>query len=133
MNRRARILVVDDEVANIEILNAALEDEYDVSFATSGQDAIAIALATLPDMVLLDVMMPGMDGYEVCRHLKARAVPDLIESWGIPETAAFCFKLTVGKEADRRCRNPYLSICVSVLLLLYLAECHAVRRRSGLA
>jgi len=70
MNRRPRILIVDDEMMNIEILNAALEDEYEISFATSGVDALGIARSTRPDLVLLDVMMPGMDGYEVCRRLK---------------------------------------------------------------
>jgi diguanylate cyclase (GGDEF)-like protein len=70
MNQRAVILIVDDEVANIEILNAALEDDYEICFATSGEEAIRIALTTLPDLILLDVLMPGMDGYEVCRRLK---------------------------------------------------------------
>jgi diguanylate cyclase (GGDEF)-like protein len=70
MNRRALILIVDDEVANIEILSAALEDEYEICFATSGEEAIEIALSVLPDLILLDVLMPGIDGYEVCRRLK---------------------------------------------------------------
>jgi diguanylate cyclase (GGDEF)-like protein len=69
MNQRAKILVVDDEAMNIEILNAALDGDYDISFATNGADAIAIAVATQPDLILLDVMMPQMDGYEVCRRL----------------------------------------------------------------
>jgi diguanylate cyclase (GGDEF)-like protein len=68
--KRALILIVDDEVSNIEILNAALEDEYEICFATSGEEAIKIALAVLPDLILLDVLMPSMDGYEVCRRLK---------------------------------------------------------------
>jgi diguanylate cyclase (GGDEF)-like protein len=70
MNRRALILIIDDEVANIEILNAALEDDYELCFAISGEEAIEIALAALPDLILLDVLMPGIDGYEVCRRLK---------------------------------------------------------------
>lgn len=71
MTRRAVVLIVDDEVSNIEIMNAALEDAYEVCFATSGEQAIAVAREVLPDLILLDVMMPGTDGYEVCRTLKA--------------------------------------------------------------
>jgi diguanylate cyclase (GGDEF)-like protein len=70
MNRRPLILIVDDEATNIEILNAALEDEYEVCFATSGEEAVKIAAEVLPDLILLDVLMPGIDGYEVCRRLK---------------------------------------------------------------
>lgn len=71
MNQRPVILIVDDEVANIEILSAALEDAYDICFATSGEEALEIARSGHPDLVLLDVLMPGMDGYEVCRQIKA--------------------------------------------------------------
>jgi diguanylate cyclase (GGDEF)-like protein len=70
VTRRPLILIVDDEVSNIEILNAVLEDHYEVCFATSGEDALAVARASLPDLILLDVLMPGMDGYEVCRRCK---------------------------------------------------------------
>jgi diguanylate cyclase (GGDEF)-like protein len=70
LNRRPLILIVDDEIANIEVLNAALEDDFEICFATSGEEAIRITLAVLPDLILLDVLMPGIDGYEVCRRLK---------------------------------------------------------------
>lgn len=65
------VLIVDDEVSNIEIMNAALEDEYEICFATSGEEAVTIAQTCLPDLILLDVLMPGIDGYEVCRRCKA--------------------------------------------------------------
>jgi propanediol utilization protein/CheY-like chemotaxis protein len=69
--RRDTILIVDDSVANTEILLAALADTYDVSVIQDGPTALA-ALATVdPDLILLDVMMPGMDGYEVCAQLQA--------------------------------------------------------------
>ncbi|NWK98879.1 diguanylate cyclase response regulator [Sphingobium lactosutens] len=68
---KATILIVDDEVSNIEIMNAVLEDDYDVCFATSGQQALDVARAAQPDLVLLDVLMPGIDGFEVCRQLKS--------------------------------------------------------------
>ena len=71
MTERPTILLVDDEVANIEILSAALEDDYELCFAISGEEALHLARTVLPDLILLDVMMPGMDGYEVCRRLKS--------------------------------------------------------------
>jgi len=70
MTDRATVLIVDDEVSNIEIMNAVLEDHYEISFATSGEQALEVARAVLPDLILLDVMMPGLDGYEVCTRLK---------------------------------------------------------------
>lgn len=71
---RPIILIVDDEVSNIEIMNAVLEDDYEVCFSTSGQQALDTARAAQPDLVLLDVLMPGIDGFEVCRQLKEDAL-----------------------------------------------------------
>ena len=71
-DKRMKILVVDDEPENIHILFEALGDEYTLVAARTGENALAIAAAApLPDIILLDVMMPNMDGYEVCRRLKA--------------------------------------------------------------
>ncbi|MBK1662194.1 PleD family two-component system response regulator [Paracraurococcus ruber] len=68
----ARILVVDDIPANLRLLEAKLLAEYyQVALASSGPEALAMAERWAPDVILLDVMMPGMDGYEVCRRLKA--------------------------------------------------------------
>ncbi len=70
----ARVLVVDDIQANIRLLQARLESEYfDVVTAGSGPEALEICLRERVDVVLLDVMMPGMDGFEVCRRLKSSA------------------------------------------------------------
>lgn len=71
MSNRAVILIVDDEVTNIEIMNAVLEDTYEVCFATSGEQALEVARNVLPDLILLDVMMPGIDGYDVCERIKS--------------------------------------------------------------
>lgn len=69
----ARVLVVDDIPANLRLLEAKLRAEYfEVALAASGPEALALSSAWAPDIVLLDVMMPGMDGYEVCRRLKAQ-------------------------------------------------------------
>lgn len=67
----ARVLVVDDVLPNVKLLEAKLTSEYfDVLCATSGPDALEIVQRELPDIVLLDVMMPGMNGFEVCRRIK---------------------------------------------------------------
>ena len=71
---RQTILLVDDAPANLEALNAVLGADYDLIFATSSQEAIELARDQLPDLILLDVMMPGMDGREACRRLKADAL-----------------------------------------------------------
>src|SRR6201996_2600160 len=68
----ARILVVDDVPANVKLMEARLSAEYfDVITALSGQEALATCERAQCDIVLLDVMMPDMDGFEVCRRLKA--------------------------------------------------------------
>ena len=68
----ARVLVVDDIVANVKLLDARLSAEYfDVLTAMNGRDALAVCERSECDVVLLDVMMPGMDGFEVCRQLKS--------------------------------------------------------------
>ena len=66
-----RILVVDDNTANIDVMLTFLEMEgYDISIATSGKMAIHVAGHDHPELILLDVMMPNMDGFETCRLLK---------------------------------------------------------------
>ena len=67
---KAKILIVDDSPANIETLNETLENEFDIYFATDGNDALQKVHLLGPDLILLDIMMPVMDGFEVCRRLK---------------------------------------------------------------
>jgi CheY-like chemotaxis protein len=65
------VLVVDDEPTNIEIVAVLLErDGYEVTFATNGERALELVASVQPDLVLLDVMLPGIDGYAVCEHVK---------------------------------------------------------------
>jgi diguanylate cyclase (GGDEF)-like protein len=68
---RPKILVVDDTPINIRVLGNLLVDEAQIFFATSGREALASARREQPDLILLDVIMPDMDGYAVCRALKS--------------------------------------------------------------
>ncbi len=72
------ILIIDDVPANIQVLAEALRGEYKLKVATSGAEGIAVALQSPPDLILLDVMMPGMDGFDVCRELKANSATSRI-------------------------------------------------------
>ncbi|CAN7465426.1 diguanylate cyclase domain-containing protein [Duganella sp. LjRoot269] len=69
--RNGRILVVDDAMENIQILHHALRDEHEVLFALDGEKALDIAQEQRPDLILLDAVMPGMDGYAVCAAMRA--------------------------------------------------------------
>lgn len=71
---RARILLVDDEPLNIQVLAGVLSEDYALSFAVSGEEALDLAISGVtPDLILLDIVMPDMDGFEVCARLKANA------------------------------------------------------------
>jgi len=86
--RRKRILVVDDEPQNIAIMREILKSDYTVIASTNGERALALAKsADPPDLVLLDVMMPGMDGHEMLRRLRAN-----------PGTAALPVVLVTAKD-----------------------------------
>lgn len=69
---QATILIVDDTEANLEVLAEILGDQYDIMVAQDGSEALERINAEIPDLILLDIMMPGMDGYEVCRRLQAK-------------------------------------------------------------
>jgi DNA-binding response OmpR family regulator len=68
---KAKILCVDDDRPTVTIISGVLKKEnYEVEVALDGQEALKKAHVFKPDLILLDIMMPGMDGYEVCRHLR---------------------------------------------------------------
>lgn len=69
---KPKLLVVDDQPDNIQLLVQAFAGDYQVFMATSGEQALAVCQSDPPDLVLLDVLMPGMDGFAVCRQLKAQ-------------------------------------------------------------
>ena len=68
---KPKLLVVDDQPINIQVMHQVFGGDYQVFMATSGPQALAICKANPPDLVLLDIVMPGMDGFEVCSRLKA--------------------------------------------------------------
>lgn len=75
----ATLLLVDDEPTNLRVLRTVLQQQYRLLFAKSGEEALTLVAQQQPDLILLDVMMPGLTGYDVCSQLKAnpltRAIP----------------------------------------------------------
>lgn len=71
--RKPRLLLVDDQPIHIQVLRKALATDYQLFMATSGEQALRLCAELVPDLVLLDVVMPGMDGFEVLGHLKSQA------------------------------------------------------------
>jgi putative two-component system response regulator len=67
-----KLLIVDDEPTNLKVLKQVLQQDYRLSFAKNGVDALEFAARELPDLILLDVMMPEMTGFEVCQQLKSQ-------------------------------------------------------------
>ena len=89
-HRTPTVLIVDDETWNLEVLESYLfETGYKVIRASNGEDAISIALNSDIDLVLLDIMMPGIDGLRVCNILKERGknslYPDSHRDFARPE------------------------------------------------
>ncbi len=70
MDRRPKVLVIDDEPDMVEMLQMALECRFEVITAHNGTDGLARAKGDKPDAIVLDIMMPGMDGFAVCKELK---------------------------------------------------------------
>lgn len=78
MNEKQTVLIVDDTPDSIEILEGVLNEDYYIKAAKSGKMALKIAEKTCPDIILLDIMMPEMDGYEVCKRLKSNPLTKAI-------------------------------------------------------
>jgi len=84
MQTNYRVLIVDDIPHNVEILETSLEDKYVLETAGSGEEAMEKIPTFRPDLILLDIMMPGIDGYEVCKQIKDKYV---LETAGSGEEA----------------------------------------------
>ena len=69
--KQCKVLIVDDIKANINILAKTLENSYDIEFVQDGEETLKIVKEKVFDLILLDILMPGMDGYEVCKKLKS--------------------------------------------------------------
>ncbi|QTH72837.1 response regulator [Pseudoalteromonas xiamenensis] len=94
------ILVVDDEYFNFEMLSAALADGFELSYANSGKSCLSSAIANPPDAILLDVCMPGLDGYDTCRMLK-----------NTPETKDIPVVMVSGLESEQEQRAGFEAGC----------------------
>lgn len=94
-NNKGRVLIVDDTPANIKILGTLLKEDHNVLVANSGIRAIEVANSDpKPDVILLDIMMPEMDGYEVCQRLKENS-----ETKDIP--VIFLTAMSEGEDEDK--------------------------------
>ncbi|MDM8564866.1 response regulator [Candidatus Halobeggiatoa sp. HSG11] len=93
---QATILVIDDEIISRRTIEALLESEYTLVFAENGKQGLERAYAIIPDLVLLDVMMKGMNGFEVCRLLRAdfNDLPIvMVTGWDDPIAKTRCLEL----------------------------------------
>jgi diguanylate cyclase (GGDEF)-like protein len=120
---RPRILIVDDERININILNTLLKTDYRLMAATNGEQAIKAAIEGQPDLILLDILMPGMDGHQVCRKLKSnpatRSIPIIfITAMGDAENETMGFALGAVDYIPKPFNNAVVKARVGVHLRL---------------
>ncbi len=71
MTHKKKILIVDDDIVNLEIVAELLEDDYEIQTLESGERALETIRNICPDLIILDIMMPGANGYEICKQIKA--------------------------------------------------------------
>lgn len=95
--KKSKILIVDDHPINIQVLYQAFSADYDVCMAISGKQALDVSHSQHPDLILLDVEMPDMNGFEVCEKLKASA-----DTWDIP---IIFVTAHIDEETETRCFN----------------------------
>ena len=79
MEEHGRVLIVDDNPMNVNVLRRLLRKHFELDAAASGEDCLARLAEFKPHLVLLDIMMPGMDGYETCRRIKSSPLGDFIQ------------------------------------------------------
>ncbi|AGW12711.1 response regulator [Megalodesulfovibrio gigas] len=131
------VLIVDDTETNVDILVEALGEEYGVAVAMDGDTALEFTAAQHPDIVLLDIMMPGMDGYEVCRRLKAdpatAAIPVIfLTAMGEVEHKIKGFELGAADYVTKPFEVREIKARVRTHLSLLLAQMELARQREAL-
>lgn len=120
--QKPTILIVDDAPDNVMLLSALLKDRYKLRIATNGVKALQLAgIAPHPDLILLDVMMPDMDGFEACRRLKANAataeIPVIfLTARGQPEDEAKGLQLGAADYISKPISPPIVLACVAAQL-----------------
>ncbi|MGE4560202.1 MAG: HD domain-containing phosphohydrolase [Desulfobulbus sp.] len=122
--KKQTVLVVDDLPENIDVLVGTLRETYNVKAATNGRLALKIAMESPPDIILLDIMMPGIDGYEVCRRLKeefrTRNIPIIFITAKIGvEDELRCFELGAVDFITKPISPPVVRARVKTHLALY--------------
>jgi putative two-component system response regulator len=95
-----KVLVVDDEYFNFEMLEVALQHRFSLHYADSGKAALAQSIALKPDVIILDVCMPGLDGYDTCRLIK-----------NTPETQCIPVLMLTGLETPEEKDEAYRAGC----------------------
>ena len=126
-DRRPSILLVDDEPANLHVLKHILQDDYRLLFARDGERALELASSEHPQLILLDVMMPGTTGHEVCTRLKAdprtEAIPVIfVTALANPEDEALGFELGAVDYISKPVSAPIVRARVRTHLSLVRAE-----------
>ena len=134
----ATVLIVDDTPTNVGVISGVLKDLYKTKVATNGEKALVLASASeKPDLILLDVMMPGMDGYEVCRRLKANPLTrDIPVIFLTAKTNAVDEEIGFGVGAVDYIHKPFSAPLVlarvktQLALRAALSEAHAARNQA---
>jgi adenylate cyclase len=131
------ILIVDDTPTNLGIVSGVLKDLYRTKVATNGEKALVLAASEKPDLILLDVMMPGMDGYEVCRRLKANPLTrDIPVIFLTAKISAVDEEIGFGVGAVDYIHKPFSAPLVrarvktQLALRVALSEAHAARSQA---
>lgn len=134
------LLLVDDVSENLQLLAQYLKDDYELAFATDGEQAIHMATETTPNLILLDIMMPGLDGIETCHRLKkipnTAAIPiifitarteldDIVKGF---EAGAVDYVGKPFKAAELRARvQVHVQLNRLKSLLFVCAQCHKIK------
>ena len=95
-----RVLLVDDEIFNFEMLDTVLGTKIQLSYASSGRQGLSLSIEELPQVILLDVCMPGLDGYDTCRLLK-----------NTPETKNIPIILLTGLDNQQEVNEGFMAGC----------------------